>query len=145
VSEPAGIRIPPNKIPFKFIYSTIDMNYDEWDDYEFLTYLAHSGFRFSQSECPYGKKDCSEFTLLRGWRRRTIGEDWYYSLLFRIDENKKINCCVEYNEKRNDNIYTREYVNNTIIPDINEYIANYGLFDETKINSFVIGLITDAI
>ena len=110
-------------------------NYDEWDDYTFLTYLAECGFCFSQNE------DGSKFTMLRGWSRGVFGEDWYYSLLFTTDDNLKINCVIEYNDKRTDNIYTYEYVNEIILPSINEFIDEFGIFNKYKINTFVINLI----
>ena len=113
-------------------------DYDKWDDYTFLTYLAECGFRFSQNE------DGSKFTLLRGWRRGGLCDNWYYSLLFTTDDNLKINCVIEYNDKHTDNKYTYEYVNEIILPSINEFIDEFGIFNKYKINTFVINLINNA-
>lgn len=112
-------------------------DYDKWDDHTFLTYLAECGFRFSQNE------DCSKFTLLRGWHRGGIYDDWYYSLQFIVDNNKKINCIIEYNDKRINNKYNYEYVNEIILPSINEFIDEFGIFNKYKINTFVINLINN--
>ena len=109
-------------------------DYDTWDDYTFLTYLAECGFRYSQND------DCSEFTLLRGWCRGGFGDNWYYSLTFNIDNNSKINYIVEYNDKRTDNRYTYEYLNKIIVPSIDEFISEFGTFDKNKIMTFIINL-----
>ena len=115
-------------------------NYDEWDDYTFLTYLAECGFRFLQND------DCtkfSKFSMLRGWSKDGSCDNWYYSLLFAIDDNLKINCTIEYNDKHTNNRYTREYVTEIILPSINEFIDEFGIFNKYKINTFVINLINN--
>jgi len=116
-----------------------DEDYDRWDDYTFLTYLAECGFRFSQNE------DCSNFTMLRGWSRGGFADDdnWYYSLLFTTDNNLKINCTIEYNDKHKNNKYSYEYVNKIILPSINEFIDEFKIFNKYKINTFVINLINN--
>jgi hypothetical protein len=114
-------------------------DYDRWDDYTFLTYLAECNFRFSQNE------DCSNFTMLRGWSRGGFADDdnWYYSLLFTTDNNLKINCTIEYNDKHKNNKYSYEYVNKIILPSINEFIDEFKIFNKYKINAFVINLINN--
>ena len=111
-------------------------DYDKWDDYTFLTYLAEGGFRFSQNE------DCSNFEMLRGWSRGGYNDhdEWYYSLLFTVDNNLKINCLIEYNHKHTNNKYTYEYINEIILPNINNFIDEYGIFNKCKINTFIINL-----
>jgi hypothetical protein len=110
-------------------------DYDTWDDYTFLTYLEDCGFRYSQN------RDCSKFTLLKSFCRGEIGDNWYYSLTFNIDNNLKINYIVEYNDRRTDNRYTYEYLNKIIVPSIDEFIGKFGTFDKNKINTFIINLI----
>ena len=134
-----------------YIYIIMDYedydNFDDWDDNTFLTYLAECGFRFSQNG------DGSEFTMLRGWSRNGICDNWYYSLRFtnendtntntNTNTNTKIKCTVEYNHKHTNNKYTYKYVDEIISQSTNEFIDNFGIFNRYKIFSFCIGLINN--
>jgi len=113
-------------------------DYEDWDNYTFLTYVAECGFRF------YIKDDCSEFTLLRGVSRGGFYDNWHYDIIFTVDNNQKINFTIDYNDKRTDNKYSYEYVNEIILPSINEFIDEFGIFNKDKIMTFIINLINNS-
>jgi hypothetical protein len=115
--------------------------YDELDDYTVLTYLAECGFRFSQNG------DGSEFIMLRGRSRGGICDDdnWYYSLQFTNDIhlNDKYIVDVEYNHKHTNNKYSYAYVNNIILPSINDFIENFGILNKYNIFTFCVKLVNN--